>query len=98
MADLFAAVRARLAKLITPNGAALSVAAARIKRELVADATSKRGNVPSYAKFGDIPIDVKPVADGVSVTAADWVMSAARKYDEPSKWAAIAKEEVTRGH
>jgi hypothetical protein len=99
---MFDALRARLDRLMQPRaGAALQRAATRIKDKLAADATTGRGNVPSYGKFGDVPIAVDVRSGSISVTAADWVMAKATELGQPSEWADIAKEEALadlRGH
>ena len=54
---MFNAIRARIAAIRTAGVRALPRAAARIEAKLRTDATTKRGNVPSYGPAGDVAIE-----------------------------------------
>ena len=71
-------------------------AAPRIQAKLRSDATTARGNVPSFGKFGDIPISARVRAGGVVVTAADWVLDKAKDEGQPKEWAGIVRDEVRK--
>jgi hypothetical protein len=74
----------------------LRAAAPRIEAKLRSDATTKRGNVPSYGKFGDIPIAVDVRSGQINVTGAEWVIEKAKKEGQPAEWAEIIQEEAHR--
>lgn len=77
--------------------------APRIQERLRADATTRRGNVPTFAPgpkghpSGDIPITVTAVGDGIQVNAPDWVMRKAAELGQPATWGAIVAQEAKRG-
>jgi len=68
--------------------------APEIAAKLRADATTARGNVPSFGKFGDVPITATASGDVITVTAADWVMSKAIELEQPAEWIGIVRENV----
>lgn len=75
---------------------ALRQAAPKIHARLRSDATTARGNVPSFGKFGDIPITAKVRASQVVVTAADWMMEKAKDEGQPKAWAGIVRGEAKK--
>lgn len=92
---MFATLKGRIEALRVAGPRACMVAAPRIEVRLREDSTTKRGNVPSYGtRFGDIPSTVRPLSDGVEVTAADWVLERARKLGQPDAWATILADAV----
>ncbi len=78
------------------NAESLRQAAPKIQAKLRSDATTARGNVPSFGKFGDIPITATVRAGQVVVTAADWVMERAKEEGQPKAWAGILREEARK--
>lgn len=68
--------------------------APEIAAKLRADATTGRGNVPSFGKFGDVPITATAADETITVTAADWVMEKAIELDQPAEWIGIVRENV----
>ena len=68
--------------------------APEIEAKLRADATTGRGNVPSYGKFGDVPITARASGETITVTAAGWVMKKAIDLDQPEEWLGIVRENV----
>ncbi len=93
---MFEALKARLARLRTVPETTLEAAAPRVLARLRADATTRRGNVPSYGKMGDVPITVDVRASALDVNGPDWVMEKAKKLDQPAEWAEIVRQEGTR--
>lgn len=88
------AVFARIAQLRRAPEVIAPRAAARIEAKLRADATTARGNVPSYGKFGDAPIEVTSTPVAIEVRAAGWVQTKARKEGQPEEWAEIVADEA----
>ncbi len=86
---MFSALRSRLESLRTAPARVAAAAAPRIAAQLQEDSTTRRGNVPSYGKFGDVPSTAVPSGSGITVRAADWVMSKARELDQPAEWVGI---------
>jgi hypothetical protein len=82
--------RIREIRAVAPR--ALESAAARIEETLRSDSKSKRGNVPSYGKFGNVPIVAKSTGTEIRVTAAGWVLAKARDLGQIDKWAGIIRE------
>ncbi len=93
---MFDALKARLARLRTVPETALEAAAPRVLARLRADATTRRGNVPSYGKMGDVPITVDVRANALDVAGPDWVMEKAKKLDQPAAWGEIVRQEGAR--
>lgn len=60
-----------------------------IQAKLIADSTTKRGNVPSYDKFGDVKTVANSTPNSIEVTAADWVMSKAASSGQIDEWCSI---------
>ena len=93
---MFDALRSRLAVVATLPSAIATAAAPRIEAKLRADSTTKRGNVPSYGKFGDVPSTATASGDAVVVRTVDWVMRKAVELDEPDTWVAIVADEARK--
>lgn len=93
---MFAKTKHRIEALKRVPAEALRQAAPRIQARLRSDATTTRGNVPSFGKFGDIPIIATVRAGGVTVTAADWVMEKAKDEGQPKVWAGIVRDEARK--
>jgi hypothetical protein len=93
---MFAKTKLRLEAMKRVPAEALRQAAPRIQAKLRSDATTARGNVPSFGKFGDIPITATVRAGQVVVTAADWVMEKAKDEGQPKAWAGIVREEARK--
>lgn len=93
---MFERVKVRIAEIKRAPVGVLRAAAPRIEAKLRADATTKRGNVPSYGKFGEVPIAVDVRAGQLAVTAAGWVMEKAKEEGQPKAWAGIVREEARR--
>lgn len=93
----FAALKARIKALTAAPTTAAQRAAPRIQAQLIADATTRRGNVPSFSPGGpDVPISVVAVGDEIKVNAVDWVMRKARENGQDAEWAAIVRDEIRR--
>lgn len=97
VAEALGRFNARIEWVRTAPSRARAEVAARVQATLRADATTKRGNVPSFEPGGPaIPITATPVADGVRVRAVDWVMKKARERGQAETWKEIATEEIAR--
>jgi hypothetical protein len=101
--SIFDRIKARIRELTAAPQTIAERAAPRIEAMLISDATTKRGNVPSFAPgakghpTGDVAIRVTAEGDEIRVNAPDWVMRKAREYGQPSEWGAIVREESARG-
>jgi hypothetical protein len=93
---MFEKTKLRIEAIKRAPAEALHQAAPRIQAKLRTDATSARGNVPAYGKFGQIPITAAVRAGQVVVTAADWVMEKAKAEGQPKEWAGIVREEARK--
>lgn len=93
---MFEKTKHRLNALKRAPAEALRQAAPRIQAKLRSDATTRRGNVPSFGKFGNIPITAKVRTGQVVVTGADWVMERANEEGQPKEWAEIVREETRK--
>ena len=49
-------------------------AAAKIQDRLRKDSTTRRGNIPCYGRFGNIPTRTDVATDAIIVHGADWVL------------------------
>jgi len=86
-------------RLVKIKGAPLDVARAaapKIQAKLRADATTRRGNVPSFGKMGEIPITAEVRPEAITVTAPDWVMKKARVKNQIEAWIGIVQFEAAR--
>lgn len=72
-------VRERIAQIRTAPERVAQRAAPLIEEKLRRDATTKRGNVPSFGKFGEVPIVATPTPNSIDVTAPDWVLKIAQE-------------------
>jgi hypothetical protein len=93
---MFEKTKHRLQALKRAPAEALRQAAPRIQARLRSDATTARGNVPAFGKFGNIPITATVRAGQVVVTAADWVMEKAKDEGQPKVWAGIMRDEARK--
>jgi hypothetical protein len=71
-------------------------AASQIEARLREDATTRRGNVPSYGERGDVPIHVEARAGEVRVNGPDWVLKKAQERDQVSDWQDLVVGEANK--
>lgn len=69
-------------------------AGARIQQRLREDATTKRGNVPSFGDHGDVPIAVEVRAKEIHVNGPDWVLKKAQQKGQIEEWRDIVADET----
>jgi hypothetical protein len=67
-------------------------AAPLIGEQLRAAATTKRGNVPSFGKFGDVPIAVRAEGTSIVVTGPDWVLKKAQQLGQVDDWTKTVRD------
>lgn len=91
---MFDRVRLRIEATREVAERAAIAAAPRIEARLRDDSTTRRGNVPSFAKFGDIPSVGSASGNTIRVTCADWVMRKVRQLGQVDSWVEIAREAV----
>lgn len=82
-------VRERVAQIRTAPERVAQRAAPLIQDKLRSDATTKRGNVPSFGKFGDVPIVATPTPTSIEVTAPDWVLKIAQERGQVDNFVEI---------
>jgi hypothetical protein len=74
-----------------------AAAAPRVEAQYRRDATTRRGNIPSFEPGGpNIPITATPSADAITVRAVDWSMRIAIFKRQPDGWIGIVAEEARR--
>jgi hypothetical protein len=94
---MFDRIRARIKEILAKPKTAAERAAPRIEAKLKRDATTRRGNIPSFSPGGpDVPIAVTASGDEIKVGAVDWVLEKANEKGQPAEWAEIVREEVRR--
>jgi hypothetical protein len=95
MASRLAAIDLIRDRLLQIKGAPERVAqkaAPLIEQKLRRDATTKRGNVPSFGKFGDVPIVANPTPNSIEVNAPDWVLKIAQERGQIDQFTGIVLE------
>lgn len=91
------AIRKRIGRIRDAAPGVAARVASRVQAQVVEDIRTRRGNVPSYGPFGDVPPRVAVHADGLRVTVADWAMRRAEERGvRASDWAALVAEEARR--
>lgn len=95
-AAAFDRVRQRIVQVAASPAAIAAAAAPRIRAKLVADATTRRGNVPSYGAMGNVPIAASARADAIVIDGPDWVLKKARERGQVEAWVGIVHEEAAR--
>jgi hypothetical protein len=93
---MFESIKKRLEEFATAADEIKAAAAPRIEDKLRADATTKRGNVPSFGPMGNVPIHAEPIPEGIAVTGPDWVMEKARELGQVDQWTEITLDETAR--
>lgn len=83
--------RARLATLRRLPAETAQAAAPRIAEKLRQDATTKRGNVPSFGRMGNVPITAEVRAGGLSVRAPAWVLKKAFELGQVDEWTELVR-------
>ena len=91
---MFESIKSRIATLPERAHSGLSNAAAEIQRKFRKDATTKRGNVPSFGKMGDIPIVAEVRPESVAVTGPAWRTAIARERGQTEDWKRVVVSKV----
>jgi hypothetical protein len=91
---MFERIRQHLVEIQAAPARVAQASAPRIQAQLRADSTTRRGNVPSFGKFGDVPSVAVAVGDNIEVTCADWVMRQVDKRSQISSWVGIVLDET----
>lgn len=71
-------------------------AASQIEARLRADATTRRGNVPSYGTRGDVPIHAEARAGSIHVHGPGWVLQKAQDKEQIPEWQNLAINEARK--
>lgn len=82
-------IRERIVKIESSPIAVAIEAAPLIEEKLRADATTKRGNVPSYGDKGNVPITARARGASVVVSGPDWVLAKAQERGQVDEWVGI---------
>lgn len=93
---MFDATRDRLIALKSAPEQVARAAAPRVQAKFRQDATTKRGNVPSYGKMGNVPIVAKARPEAIVVTAPDWCVDKAAELGQIDEWIDIVSQESAR--
>lgn len=89
-------IRDRLLQLRTAPERVARAAAPRIEAKFRADATTKRGNVPSFGAMGNVPIRAEVRPEAILVHGPDWCIDKAVSLGQVDQWVAIVHEEAAR--
>jgi hypothetical protein len=89
-------IRQRLIEIKGAPRVAAQRAAPRIEAKLRADATTKRGNVPSFGRMGDVPISTEVRNESVVVHGPDWVLKKAQVEGQVDQWVDIVHDETAK--
>lgn len=90
-------VRQRIANVQAMPFVVARGAAARIEAKLRSDATTKRGNIPSYGKMGNVPIAVEvALDDSIHVRGPGWVLQKAQQLGQVDQWIDIVHDESAK--
>jgi hypothetical protein len=90
-------IRQRIAKVQAMPFIVARGAASRIEQKLREDATTKRGNVPSYGKMGNVPIVVEvSLDDAIHVRGPGWVLQKAQQLGQVEQWIDIVHDESAK--
>jgi hypothetical protein len=95
-AAAFDRIRERIVRVKGAPAVAAAMAAPRIQAKLRADATTRRGNVPSYGEMGNAPITVEALPEAIVVRGPDWVLRKAAERGQVDEWVGIVREEASR--
>ncbi len=93
---MFDGLKKRLERLRAAPAAVLRAAAPLVEEKLRADATTRRGNVPSFGRMGNVPIRVEVRSGALAITGPDWVIEKAKEKDQPAEWRDIVRAEGHR--
>lgn len=91
---MFDSIKRRLREILDASGEIKRRAAPRVQARLRQDATTRRGNVPSFGKMGNVPIVAEVRPEGIYVNGPEWVMEKAQEKGQPADWAEIVIEET----
>lgn len=90
--------KARVRKLETSAVDAANAAAPQVEAQLISDATTRRGNVPSFGDFGNVPIaaqvEVTATGANISVNGPDWVLAKAEEKGQVEGWLGIVDASI----
>lgn len=93
---MFGTLKKRIIQLKGAPAEVARAAAPRIQEQFRKDATTKRGNVPSYGKLGEVPIMARALPKAIRVTGPDWCITKAEKRQQIDGWVDIVQQEARR--
>jgi hypothetical protein len=85
-------LRERLAAISNAPATVARLAAPRVQATARDDMTTRRGNVPSYGKFGDVPIRALARPQAIIVRGPDWAIEKADAAGKIEGWAEIVAD------
>lgn len=92
----FDRLRERIAQVRAAPDEIARAAGPRILAKFREDATTARGNVPSYGPKGNIPIAVEARPEAIVVTGPDWCIQKAQEKNQVESWTGIIHQEAAR--
>jgi hypothetical protein len=95
-AAVFDRLRQRIVAVKAAPAVIAAAAATRIRARLIADATTRRGNVPSYGDMGNVPIAVEARPEAIVVHGPDWVLKKAQQRGQVDGWIGIVRDEAVK--
>lgn len=84
-------LRERIANIEAAPELVANMAAPEIEAKFRADATTKRGNVPSYGEMGNVPIAVDIEGASLVVRGPDWCLQKAEEKGQVEEWLDIVQ-------
>lgn len=86
MATALELLRARVTEIKAIPVVVARRVAPKIEARLRSDATTQRGNIPSYGERGDVPIAVEVRHEEIHVNGPDWVLQKAEQKGQVENW------------
>jgi hypothetical protein len=73
-----------------------AAAAPLVQERFRTDATTNRGNVPSFGRMGDVPIVAEARPHMIAVSGPAWCVEKARQRGQTKEWRNIVQGEARR--
>jgi hypothetical protein len=91
---MFESFRKRIRLAQSGPKSAMARAADLVVAKFRADATTRRGNVPSFGRMGDVPIRASVRPQAINVSGPNWCIEKARERGQTKDWRNIIAEEL----
>ncbi len=83
---MFESIKIRLTELQRAAFEVCEESAPIIEAKLRSDATTRRGNVPSFGPMGNVQIAVEVRPEAIVVQGPDWVLEKAQELGQIDEW------------